>query len=68
MKKFLIGVAIVDIVAKLAAWHFLYHLPKERIKGSKRKWFGITLIDVVGPIAFLAAGRKPSENFSEGSD
>ncbi|AKK05985.1 hypothetical protein CMUST_08305 [Corynebacterium mustelae] len=66
MKKFLISVVAVDIVAKLAAWHFLYHLPENRIRGSKWKWFWITLIDVVGPIAFLVAGRNPSEDFSEG--
>ncbi|AZA11459.1 hypothetical protein [Corynebacterium gerontici] len=48
----------VDLVAKLAAWHYLYHLPAEQIRGKKAWWVPITLINGVGSPAFLLFGRK----------
>ncbi|AZA09236.1 hypothetical protein [Corynebacterium pseudopelargi] len=45
-------------MAKLAAWHYLYHLPAEKIRGKKGWWLPITLINGVGSPAFLLFGRK----------
>lgn len=53
-----IGGAAVELVLKLTAWHFLYHDPKEKIRGSKWAWFPVTLVNFIGPLAFLLFGRK----------
>lgn len=45
-------------MAKLAAWHYLYHLPAENIRGKKGWWLPITFINGVGSPAFLLFGRK----------
>ncbi|MDF5821997.1 hypothetical protein P4N68_13055 [Corynebacterium felinum] len=45
-------------MAKLAAWHFLYHLPADRIRGKKRNWVLATVLTVSGSPWFLIRGIK----------
>lgn len=57
-KKILCGVLGYVLLEKLVTWHFIYHTPANRIRGSKRTWFWLSLIDVAGPIAFFVRGIK----------
>ncbi|APT93700.1 hypothetical protein CPHO_05925 [Corynebacterium phocae] len=57
-KTAVIGAAAADISLTAAAWHFLYHLPRRKIRGSKKLWFLVSLVDVVGPLVFLSFGIK----------
>ncbi|QAU52349.1 hypothetical protein CPELA_05385 [Corynebacterium pelargi] len=57
-KAGLLVIGGADLVAKLAAWHYLYHLPAENIRGKKGWWLPITFINGVGSPAFLIFGRK----------
>lgn len=48
-----------DVLLKSIAWHFLYHLPKSRIKGPKYLWGLLTsVVGTIGPVVFLCAGIK----------
>ncbi|GAA1473254.1 hypothetical protein GCM10009621_12120 [Corynebacterium felinum] len=58
MKKAVCGLILFDVVAKLAAWHFLYHLPADRIRGKKRNWVLATVLTVSGSPWFLIRGIK----------
>ncbi|MCS4535115.1 hypothetical protein [Corynebacterium sp. HS2168-gen11] len=57
-RKFLLGYLALDIFSKLVAWHFLYHLPAEKIRGSKKKWLLITCIDFIGVPWFFLKGIR----------
>lgn len=57
MKKFIVGWLATHLSLNLLAWHFLYHLPADRIIGSKKKWWLVTtFVDIAGPIWFLCRG------------
>jgi len=59
MKRFVFGWLTAHLSLCLIAWHFLYHLPSDRIVGSKKRWWLITsLVDIVGPLWFLLKGIK----------
>ncbi|MFI5503839.1 hypothetical protein ACFLIN_00570 [Corynebacterium kutscheri] len=56
-KALIISTVATDIVLKATAWHFLYHLPAEKIRGRKPLWAAVTTIcGTVGPLAFLFYG------------
>ncbi|WP_277102138.1 DUF1289 domain-containing protein [Corynebacterium vitaeruminis] len=58
-KNLIYALVPLDLGLKAAAWHFLYHLPKERIRGPKALWTLITtLVGTFGPLAFLLGGIK----------
>ena len=54
--------AALDALLKAVAGHFLYHIPKEKIRGPQWLW-GIVIAGAgpLGPIAFLAGGLKWDE-------
>ncbi|AIU32741.1 MULTISPECIES: hypothetical protein [Corynebacterium] len=57
-QKIVISVLVADAIGKAAAWHFLYHLPAQKIMGSKWLWLPVTFIGGLGAPAFLAFGIK----------
>lgn len=57
-QKWIIGLGIYEVVEKLVAWHFIYHTPKEKTRGSKWLWFGLSFFNFVGPAAYAFFGRK----------
>lgn len=62
-KAWIIGGVAADVVLKATAWHFLYHLPVEKIKGPKWLWAVVTtIVNHVGPLAFLLGGIKRGKN------
>lgn len=62
-KKFVVSVPrivanVVHMVLLAAAMRDLRQRPAEEINGNKRMWYGIVFIQLIGPIAYFAVGRK----------
>lgn len=57
-KAVIVALGIYEVVEKLIAWHFIYHTPKERTRGSKWMWFGLSFFNFIGPAAYAIFGRK----------
>lgn len=57
-KLCIIGLGAYEIVEKLVVWHFICHRPAHKTRGSKWMWFGLSFINVVGPLAYALFGRK----------
>lgn len=57
-QKWIIGAGIYEVLEKLVVWHFIYHTPKEKTRGSKWMWFCLSFINFFGPAAYALFGRK----------
>ncbi|MFV8380195.1 PLDc N-terminal domain-containing protein [Corynebacterium hindlerae] len=57
-KGWIIGLGAYEILEKLIVWHFIYHTPRSKTRGSKWLWFGLSFINFVGPLAYAVWGRK----------
>lgn len=55
----LVGLGLVEFGLLAAAWIVLFRTPPERLTMPKWAWALLCLIQFVGPIVFLVAGRKP---------
>ena len=56
----IVGLVVVELGLLVAAWIVLFRTPNARLTLPKWAWAVICLVlQVVGPIAFFAAGRKP---------
>ena len=54
-----IGVAgLVELVLLIAALRDLRRRPADEINGSKRMWFAISFVNIIGPLAYFRFGRK----------
>ncbi len=56
----IVVVGIVELGLLVAAWIVLFRTPNERLTLPKWGWALLCLIQVVGPIVFFVAGRKPA--------
>lgn len=57
-QKWIIGMVAYEALEKLVTWHFIYHTPKAKTRGSKWMWFGLSFINFLGPAAYALWGRK----------
>jgi hypothetical protein len=48
----------VQISLLFAALADIYRRPAEEVRGSKRVWAAISLVNVVGPISYFMFGRR----------
>jgi Phospholipase_D-nuclease N-terminal len=48
----------VQVSLLLAALVDIYRRPAEEIRGSKWMWTAVSLINFVGPISYIALGRR----------
>jgi len=51
---------VVEVVLLAAALIDIRRRPADQIKGSKRMWTALALINIVGPISYFAFGRRRS--------
>lgn len=49
---------VVDLALLVTAMWDLWHRDPEEIRGDRRMWTGLVLIDVFGPLAYFTVGRK----------
>lgn len=54
----IIGLGVYEVIEKLVTWHFIYHTPKERTRGSKWMWIALSFFNFVGPAAYFLRGRR----------
>lgn len=57
-KAVIIGVGSVQVALLASAWADLATRPAEEVNGSKGKWALICLINIAGPLAYFAKGRR----------
>ena len=50
----------VDLALLVTALWDVRHRSDDEIRGDRRLWTGLVLIDVVGPLAYFTIGRKSS--------
>ena len=50
----------VELVLLAAALIDIKRRPADQIKGSKRMWTALAFVNMVGPIAYFAFGRRRS--------
>jgi hypothetical protein len=48
----------IEILLLAAALIDIRRRPASQIRGSKRMWSALALVDVIGPISYFAFGRK----------
>ena len=54
-----VGVILaVDLALLVTALWDVRHRADDEIRGDRRLWTGLVLIDVVGPLAYFTIGRK----------
>ena len=58
-RRLLIVTGIIEVALLAAALVDLKRRPAEQIRGSKRIWTGLVFVNIVGPIAYFAFGRRP---------
>ncbi|MEI6450882.1 MAG: PLD nuclease N-terminal domain-containing protein [Actinomycetes bacterium] len=49
---------VVEVVLLVATLIDLKRRPADQIKGSKRMWTALAFVNLVGPIAYFAFGRR----------
>jgi uncharacterized membrane protein YhaH (DUF805 family) len=53
-----IVLVVIELGLLIASWTVLFRTPSERLTLPKWAWALLCLVQLVGPIAFFAAGRK----------
>ena len=54
----LIGLGVVEVVLLAAAQLDIRRRPAEQIKGTKRTWRLVSLVNLLGPLAYFVFGRR----------
>jgi hypothetical protein len=60
-KAAVIQIAVIQIGLFVAAWRDLSGRPAEKINGSKQIWRAALFLNIIGPLAYFAKGRKQSD-------
>ncbi len=54
----IVATGIVEVVLLAAALVDIKRRPASQIKGSKRMWSALAFVNIVGPVAYFAFGRR----------
>ncbi|HEX8487049.1 MAG TPA: PLDc N-terminal domain-containing protein [Propionibacteriaceae bacterium] len=54
----LIGLGVVEVALLAAAQLDIRRRPAEQIKGTKRTWRLVSLVNLLGPLAYFVFGRR----------
>ena len=54
----LIGLGVVEVALLAAALLDIRRRPAEQINGTKRAWRLVSLVNLLGPLAYFAFGRR----------
>jgi len=57
-RKMIVGTGVVEVALLMAAIIDIKRRPADQIRGSKRMWTGLALVDIVGPLAYFTLGRR----------
>jgi len=57
-RRLIVATGVVEVVLLVATLIDIKRRPAGQIKGSKRMWTALAFINIVGPIAYFAFGRR----------
>ncbi len=57
-RKSILVVGTAQVALMGAALWDLYHHPANRVRGSKKLWAPVCLVNFIGPITYFLVGRK----------
>lgn len=57
-RRLVVVTGVVEVGLLLATLIDIKRRPADQIRGSKRMWTGFAFINIVGPIAYFAFGRR----------
>jgi Phospholipase_D-nuclease N-terminal len=58
-RRAIVGSGVVQLILLVVALADLRRRPPEQVNGPKPLWLAISLVNFVGPLAYLAFARKP---------
>ena len=59
-RALIVAAGVVEVVLLVATLIDIKRRPADQIKGSKRMWTAAAFINIVGPLAYFAFGRRRS--------
>ena len=57
-RRLIVVTGIVEVALLAATLVDLKRRPADQIRGSKRMWTALAFVNIVGPIAYFALGRR----------
>jgi hypothetical protein len=57
-RRLIIVTGVVEVALLAATLVDLKRRPADQIRGSKRMWTALAFVNIVGPIAYFALGRR----------
>jgi Phospholipase_D-nuclease N-terminal len=57
-RRLILVPGVVEVSLLLAALIDIRRRPADQIRGSKRIWTALAFINIVGPVAYFALGRR----------
>jgi len=61
-RRLIIVTGVIEIALLLATLVDIKRRPANRIRGSKRMWTALAFVNIFGPIAYFAFGRRRGAN------
>lgn len=59
-RRLLVILGIVEVILGVAAQIDISRRPPAQIRGSRRRWRLVSMINFFGPLAYFRYGRRPS--------
>jgi bacteriorhodopsin len=60
-RSWIMVAGVLQVLLAAAALLDLRRRPSEQVRGSKKLWAAATSVNFVGPLAYFAFGRRPSQ-------
>jgi hypothetical protein len=57
-RRLIVATGVVEVVLLVATLIDIKRRPADQIKGSKRMWTALAFVNIAGPIAYFAFGRR----------
>jgi hypothetical protein len=57
-RKLVTVTGVIEVVLLVATLVDIKRRPADQIKGSKRLWTALAFVNIIGPIAYFAFGRR----------
>jgi hypothetical protein len=57
-RKLITVTGVIEVVLLVATLVDIKRRPEDQIKGSKRLWTALAFVNIIGPIAYFAFGRR----------
>jgi len=62
-RRLIVATGVVEVVLVVATLIDIKRRPADQMKGSKRMWTALAFVNIAGPIAYFAFGRRQKPGF-----